>query len=67
MHQEIQYQRIWKEAGMPEERIYFYGKEDNWWIAGEEGPCGPDTEMFYDTGKPACSRIVSHHVIVVNM
>ncbi len=44
----------WKKVGIPEERIYFYGKEDNWWIAGEEGPCGPDTEMFYDTGKPAC-------------
>ena len=46
----------WKKAGIPEERIYFYGKEDNWWIAGEEGPCGPDTEMFYDTGKEPCSE-----------
>ena len=45
----------WRKAGIPEDRIYFYGKDDNWWIAGEEGPCGPDTEMFYDTGKPACS------------
>ncbi len=45
----------WKKAGIPEERIYFFGKDDNWWIAGEEGPCGPDTEMFYDTGKPKCS------------
>ena len=44
----------WKTVGIPENRIYFYGKEDNWWIAGEEGPCGPDTEMFLDTGKPAC-------------
>ncbi len=44
----------WKKVGIPEERIYYYGKDDNWWIAGEEGPCGPDTEMFYDTGKPAC-------------
>ena len=44
----------WEKAGIPKERIYFYGKDDNWWIAGEEGPCGPDTEMFYDTGKPAC-------------
>lgn len=44
----------WKKAGIPEEKIYFF--EDNWWIAGEEGPCGPDTEMFYDTGKPACSE-----------
>ena len=46
----------WKKAGIPEERIYYFGKDDNWWIAGEEGPCGPDTEMFYDTGKPACSE-----------
>ena len=45
----------WKRVGIPEERIYFFGKDDNWWIAGEEGPCGPDTEMFYDTGKPKCS------------
>ena len=46
----------WKKAGISEDHIYFYGKGDNWWIAGEEGPCGPDTEMFYDTGKPACSE-----------
>lgn len=32
--------------------IYFYGKKENWWgPAGQTGPCGPDTEMFYDTGK----------------
>jgi alanyl-tRNA synthetase len=47
--------KAWKKAGIPDERIYFFGKDDNWWIAGEEGPCGPDTEMFYDTGKPKCS------------
>ena len=46
----------WEKAGIPKERIYYYGKDDNWWIAGEEGPCGPDTEMFYDTGKPKCSE-----------
>ena len=46
----------WKRAGIPEERIYYFGKDDNWWIAGEEGPCGPDTEMFYDTGMPKCSE-----------
>ena len=45
----------WKKAGIPEERIYYFGKDDNWWIAGETGPCGPDTEMFYDTGKTKCS------------
>ena len=46
----------WRKVGIPDERIYFFGKNDNWWIAGEEGPCGPDTEMFYDTGKPKCSE-----------
>lgn len=45
----------WKDAGILDGHIYYYGKDDNWWIAGETGPCGPDTEMFYDTGKPACS------------
>ena len=46
----------WEKAGIAKDHIYFYGKDDNWWIAGEEGPCGPDTEMFYDTGKLACSE-----------
>ena len=46
----------WKKAGILDGHIYYYGKDDNWWIAGEEGPCGPDTEMFYDTGKPKCSE-----------
>ena len=45
----------WRKAGIKEDHIYYYGKDDNWWIAGEEGPCGPDTEMFYDTGKEPCS------------
>ncbi|PJE67828.1 alanine--tRNA ligase [Candidatus Shapirobacteria bacterium CG10_big_fil_rev_8_21_14_0_10_40_9] len=46
--------RIWQEVGIPKEKIYFYGKKENWWgPAGKTGPCGPDTEMFYDTtGKP---------------
>lgn len=47
---------IWEQCGIPRERIYFFPKEDNWWIAGEEGPCGPDTEIFYDTGKEKCSE-----------
>ena len=46
---------IWEKVGMPKDHIYFFGKDNNWWIAGEEGPCGPDTEMFYDTGKSKCS------------
>lgn len=48
---------IFEQAGVTGERIYFMtadakGKEPNWWSAGDSGPCGPDTEMFYDvTGK----------------
>ena len=45
----------WVDAGIPRERIYFLGRKHNWWgPAGETGPCGPDTEIFYDTGKEAC-------------
>ncbi|MBD3331109.1 alanine--tRNA ligase [Candidatus Peregrinibacteria bacterium] len=37
-------------------QIYFFGKEENWWgPAGQTGPCGPDTEMFYITDKPKCA------------
>ena len=47
---------IWKTLGIPEERIYLLPREDNWWgPAGETGPCGPDSEMFIDTGREACS------------
>ena len=46
----------WQALGIPRERIYFLGREDNWWgPAGQTGPCGPDTEMFIDTGSPPCS------------
>ncbi|MBQ9267085.1 MAG: alanine--tRNA ligase [Clostridia bacterium] len=47
--------RIWEEAGIPRERIYYCSREHNWWgPAGETGPCGPDTEIFFDTGKEKC-------------
>ncbi len=49
--------KIWKSLGIPEERIFYLPKKDNWWgPAGLTGPCGPDTEMFYDTGKEKCSK-----------
>jgi alanyl-tRNA synthetase len=47
--------RIWEELGVPKERIFYLPREDNWWgPIGSTGPCGPDTEMFYDTGKKPC-------------
>jgi alanyl-tRNA synthetase len=46
---------IWKKVGVPEGRIHFLPRKDNWWgPAGQTGPCGPDTEMFIDTGVAAC-------------
>lgn len=38
---------VWKSLGIPEERISYLDKDNNFWIAGEVGPCGPDTEIFY--------------------
>lgn len=49
--------KYWMDAGIPKDRIYFCSREHNWWgPAGETGPCGPDTEIFYDTGKEKCSE-----------
>ncbi len=45
----------WKNCGLKDSQIFFLGKEHNWWIlASNVGPCGPDSEMFIDTGKPKC-------------
>lgn len=47
--------QLWQANGIPAERIFYLPKKNNWWgPAGETGPCGPDTEIFIDTGKPAC-------------
>ena len=52
---DVEAETIWKSLGMKEEQIFRYGREDNWWgPAGQTGPCGPDTEIFYDMGKPKC-------------
>lgn len=47
----------WIKAGIKKENVFFLPKEHNWWaLGGGVGPCGPDTEMFIDTGKPKCSK-----------
>lgn len=47
--------QVWRSLGIPQNRIYFLGRKENWWgPVGDTGPCGPDSEFFYDTGKPAC-------------
>lgn len=45
----------WIEAGLDDTQVFYLPKENNWWaLGGGTGPCGPDTEMFFDTGKPKC-------------
>lgn len=47
---------IWRSLGIPDERIAFLSAEHNWWAAAEEGPCGPDTEIFVDITQEQCEQ-----------
>ncbi len=48
---------VWEELGIAKENIFYLPKENNWWgPAGITGPCGPDTEIFFITGKGKCSK-----------
>lgn len=52
---DIESYEIWKKLGISDKRITFLPKKDNWWgPAGQTGPCGPDTEIFYDITHVAC-------------
>ena len=52
--------KIWSECGIDKAKIFYLPKKNNWWgPAGTTGPCGPDTEIFIDTGKKKCSPICS--------
>jgi alanyl-tRNA synthetase len=46
-------ERLWMDVGVPKERIFTYGRKDNFWQMGETGPCGPCSEIFYDMGMEA--------------
>jgi len=58
--------RLWLKIGQPADRIVFLPRSENFWSVGGPGPCGPDTEMYYDWGeehgcgepdcKPSCTR-----------
>ena len=50
------WKKIFEDAGLnPEERIFWMGTNDNWWSAGDNGPCGPDSEIFYDITESGVS------------
>lgn len=47
---------IWQGLGIPRDRIIYLGEEHNWWATGDEGPCGPDTEIFIDMTGLSCDK-----------
>ncbi|MBD5526010.1 MAG: alanine--tRNA ligase [Lachnospiraceae bacterium] len=52
---DVEAEEIWKSYGLKSDQIFRYGRDNNWWgPAGQTGPCGPDTEIFYDMDKPKC-------------
>lgn len=53
------WKQIFKEKGIEGERIFFMPASSNWWSAGENGPCGPDTEMYYDVKNRFAGRGIS--------
>ena len=54
---DVESEKTWLSLGIQKDHIFFFDKEKNWWPAGGKGfgPQGPDTEMFYDTGRKKCS------------
>jgi alanyl-tRNA synthetase len=51
---------IWMSLGIPEDRIYALPAEDNWWSPGDNGPCGPCSEMFYDMQGAFVDETITH-------
>lgn len=48
---------VWESLGIAKDKIFYLPKKHNWWgPAGQTGPCGGDTEIFIDTGKPSCCK-----------
>jgi len=49
--------KLWHEVGVPKDRIFYLGKSENWWqLPSGTGPCGPCSEVYYDTGKKSCGK-----------
>ena len=57
-HTDEETRGLWEAKGIPADKVYSYGDDENWWgPAGDEGPCGPCSELHYDYGaKYGCLR-----------
>lgn len=55
--------KIWESLGISKDRIYFLGAKSNWWSPGDNGPSGPDTEMFYDITKKGLGNMTKEEFI----
>lgn len=54
---DVEAANVWHAMGIKRENIFYYSKKENWWgPAGQTGPCGPDTEIFYIHSIPKCSE-----------
>ncbi len=61
---DVESKNIWMSLGIPEHRIYALPAEDNFWSPGENGPCGPCSEMFYDMEEMFVGKVLSKEEFV---
>lgn len=59
------WQEIFKRDGIDGERIFFMGADKNWWQAGDNGPCGPDSEMYFDVKNKFRGRGITKEEFIV--
>lgn len=57
--------KIWSKY-IPKERVYFLPAKNNWWQAGDNGPCGPDTEIFYDISEKAIGDMTHEEFVLAD-
>ena len=73
-HTDEETRGLWVAKGIPADKVYSYGDDENWWgPAGDEGPCGPCSELHYDYGAeygclqdncaPNCSNVMAGGVV----
>ena len=73
-HTDEETRGLWEAKGIPADKVYSFGDDENWWgPAGDEGPCGPCSELHYDYGAeygclqdncaPNCSNVMANGVV----